>query len=267
MRYRRERVLGRTSANVCAASPLGPLTRLARAPTTRHFWTFAGIASLNLGYGGEPGGGIYHSAYDDFYWYTHFDDPTFVYGRALAQTAGTAVMRLADADLLPFNFSDLYSTVRNYVSDIEKLAETQGNQIRERNREIAEGFFAATSDPAKPPVPPRRSRAAASEFCAAGGRARSLNRSADHYQRAGCAPRNPRRRRLAQLADKVNEELLRTERALTDPNGLPGRPWYKHQLYAPGFYTGYGVKTIPAGARSHRAKAMGSGGTIDSNRG
>ncbi len=80
-------------------------------------------------------------------------------------------------------------------------------------------------------------------------RLRAINsaRAADHYQRsweragqdAGASPAHGG-------LDKVNEELLRSEHALTDPNGLPGRPWYKHQLYAPGFYTGYGVKTIPA---------------------
>ena len=71
-----------------------------------------GIASLNLGFGGEDGGGIYHSIYDDFYWYTHFSDGDFVYGRALAQTVGTAVMRLADADLLPYDFTNFADTVR-----------------------------------------------------------------------------------------------------------------------------------------------------------
>ena len=157
------------------SKPNWPIDALGSGSDYTAFLDFAGIASLNLGYGGEPGGGIYHSAYDDFYWYSHFDDPTFVYGRALAQTAGTAVLRLADADLLPFNFSDLYSTVRSYVSDIEKLAETQGNQIRERNREIAEGLFAATSDPAKPLVPPATEpQPPHLNFAAAGERARFL---------------------------------------------------------------------------------------------
>ena len=72
------------------------------------FLDHLGIASLNMGFGGEDGGGIYHSIYDDFYWYTHFADTDFVYGRALAQTAGTAVMRLADAELLPLRFRRLH---------------------------------------------------------------------------------------------------------------------------------------------------------------
>src|SRR5205823_6032798 len=85
------------------------------------FLDFLGVASLNLGYGGESGGGIYHSIYDDFYWYTHFSDTKFVYGRALAQTAGTAVLRLADADLLPFDFSDSADTIKRYVNELKKL--------------------------------------------------------------------------------------------------------------------------------------------------
>jgi N-acetylated-alpha-linked acidic dipeptidase len=225
-----------------------PIEALGSGSDYTAFLDFAGIASLHLAYGGEPGGGIYHSAYDDFYWYTHFDDPTFVYGRALAQTSGTAVLRLADADLLPFNFADLSSTIHGYVSNIEKLAETQSNRIRERNREIAEGMFGATSDPAKPIlapavelVPPHL------DFASLENALGSLSRSSDHYQRAAAHAQEGRGAALASaFLTQVNEELLQTERALTDPDGLPGRPWFKHQLYAPGFYTGYGVKTIPA---------------------
>src|SRR2546425_2852804 len=118
------------------------------------FLQHLGIASLSLGYGGESGGGIYHSVYDDFYWYTHFGDPDFAYGKALAQTAGSAMLRLADADLLPFDFSDFAETFQRYVHELEKLAKDQTDGIRERNLEIEEGVFTATSDPKKPYVPP-----------------------------------------------------------------------------------------------------------------
>jgi N-acetylated-alpha-linked acidic dipeptidase len=212
------------------------------------FLDFAGIASLNLGYGGESDGGIYHSVYDDFYWYTHFADTTFAYGRALAQTAGTAAMRLADADLLPFNFSDLLSTVRDYVTDLQRLAENQSNQIRERNRQINDGVFSATSDPEKPQVAPAVEAVPPHlNFASLQNALDALNRSADHYQRMYAQAGQDGGAALgrASLA-QVNLELLQSERALTDANGLPGRPWFKHQLYAPGFYTGYGVKTVPA---------------------
>src|SRR5262249_39337056 len=99
------------------------------------------VASLNLGYGGQVEGGIYHSIYDDIYWYTHFDDPDFVYGKALAQTAGIAMMRLAGAELLPYDFANFTDTIRRYISELQKLAASERDEIVERNRQIAEGVF------------------------------------------------------------------------------------------------------------------------------
>src|SRR6202023_1529851 len=98
-----------------------------------------GVASLNIGFEGEDGGGIYHSIYDDFYWYTHFSDTDFVYGRALAQTGGTAVLRLADADLLPFEFSDFADTIQLYTKQVKALARKMREDIEERNLELEEG--------------------------------------------------------------------------------------------------------------------------------
>src|SRR4029077_7061916 len=100
-----------------------------------------GVASINLGFGGEDGGGIYHSIYDDFYWYTHFSDTDFVYGRALAQTGGTAMRRRADADLLPFEFNDFADTVQTYLKELKTLSQKMQDDIRERNKEIEEGVF------------------------------------------------------------------------------------------------------------------------------
>src|SRR5690349_11647482 len=102
------------------------------------FLDHLGIASLNLGFGGEDGSGIYHSIYDDFYWYTHFSDTNFVYGRALAQTAGTAVMRLAGADILPFAFGNLAETAQRYVTELQQLRDRRATEIVERNKEIEE---------------------------------------------------------------------------------------------------------------------------------
>src|SRR5690349_13424742 len=90
-----------------------------------------GVASLNLGYDGEDDGGIYHSIYDDFYWFTHFSDTSFVYGRALAQAVGTAVMRLADADVLPFVFTNLAATTRRYVDELQQLRDARAKEIDE----------------------------------------------------------------------------------------------------------------------------------------
>ncbi len=107
------------------------------------FVHFIGIASLDLGFGGEDGGGIYHSIYDDFYWYTHFSDTDFVYGRALSQTAGTALMRMADAQMLPFDFHNFADTVHMYVGELKKLLTDEQAKIEETNKELDEGVFTA----------------------------------------------------------------------------------------------------------------------------
>jgi N-acetylated-alpha-linked acidic dipeptidase len=209
------------------------------------FLDHLGIASVNLGYGGEAGGGIYHSIYDDFYWYTHFDDSDFVYGRALAQTAGTAVMRLASADVLPFNFVSLSSTIRRYVDELQKLASNRRDEAIETNREIDEGLFTATSDPKKPYVPPSKKAVPPFlNFAPLQNGLDALNRAAERYQAAFHKWSAAQASSPALAA--VNAKLIQSERALTLPDGLPNRPWFKHQIYAPGFYTGYGVKTIPA---------------------
>jgi N-acetylated-alpha-linked acidic dipeptidase len=206
-----------------------------------------GIASLNLGFGGEDQGGIYHSVYDDFYWYTHFSDTDFSYGRALAETIGLAVLRLADAEIIPFDFSDFTDTIRRYVDEIERLEQTERAQIIERNREIDDGVFAATNDPRRPtvgpakePVPPFLNLAPLRNGLAA------LERSSEQYDKAlGHAMENGGSEIAHVALPTLNTELIAVERALTLPDGLPGRPWYRNQIYAPGLYTGYGVKTLP----------------------
>lgn len=206
-----------------------------------------GIASLNLGFGGEDQGGIYHSVYDDFYWYTHFSDADFSYGRALAQTIGLAVLRLADAEIIPFDFSDFTDTIRRYVDEIERLDQTQRAQIIERNREIDDGVFAATNDPRRPtvapakePVPPFLNLAPLRNGLAV------LERSSEQYDKALAHAMEEGGAGIAHVAlPTLDTELISVERALTLPDGLPGRPWYRNQIYAPGLYTGYGVKTLP----------------------
>ena len=202
-----------------------------------------GIASLNLGYGGEDDGGIYHSIYDDFYWFTHFSDTSFVYGRALAQAAGIAVLRLANADLLPFAFTNLAETVQGYVKDLQSLRDRRAEEIAERNRQIEEGLYKFTSDPRDPIIAPGREAPAPQlNFAPLLNALDSLNHASARYEKA--YDRAVAAGRLAN-AKAVNERLIAAERALTSAEGLRNRPWYVHMLYAPGFYTGYGVKTIP----------------------
>ncbi len=172
-----------------------------------------GIASLNTGFGGEGGGGIYHSVYDTFHWYTKFSDGTFEYGRALSQVNGTIVMRLASADVLPFEFANIAETIGRYIDDIEKLAK-RGSPPKQIDLAPL-GRQSARSAKARPVT-------------------RKLSRRAESKGFA-----------TVKQPNALNELLYKSERQLTNEQGLPRRPWFTHQIYAPGFYTGYGVKTIP----------------------
>ncbi|MGH9744237.1 MAG: M28 family metallopeptidase [Candidatus Acidiferrum sp.] len=211
------------------------------------FLQHVGIASLDIGYGGEDGSGIYHSIYDDFYWYTHFGDTTFVYGRTLAQTGGTAMMRLADADLLPFNFSDFAETMQTYVHELKDLSKKMQDEIRERNKEIDEGLFTATADPKKTYVPPTKEEVPPYQnFAPLENAVDAVTRSAAEYHKAlEHANANGGTALAAASLDQVNQLLIQSERKFVTEEGLPNRKWYRHQLYAPGFYTGYAAKTMP----------------------
>jgi len=210
------------------------------------FLDHLGVSSLDIGYGGEDGGGIYHSIYDDFYWFTHFADTEFAYGRALAQTVGTAVIRLADADIVPYQFSNFAETVGRYVSELKKQLEAMQNQIKERNQEITEGVFSATSDPKHPLVPPATEEVPPYlNFAPLDNAVDALSRSADHYDKAAERISQAFVPPSQEALKAINGKLMLTERALTHAEGLPGRPWFKHLVYAPGAYTGYGVKTLP----------------------
>jgi N-acetylated-alpha-linked acidic dipeptidase len=207
------------------------------------FLDHIGVATLDLGYGGEDEQGIYHSIYDDFYWYMHFSDFDFVYGRALSETVGTSVMRLADAEVLPFDFVDQADTVKKYIKDLQKLLKDKQDEITERNKELEEGVFQATNDPRKPKVAPKFEEVPPHlNFAPMENAADTLSRSAERYKRAlGKAQASVGHGDIGAL----NQKLIASERALTNADGLPRRSWYKHLLYAPGIYTGYGVKTVP----------------------
>ena len=207
-----------------------------------------GVASLNLGYSGEgDSGGVYHSIYDDFYWYTHFSDTDFVYGRALAQTIGTAVMRLADAEVLPFDFTNLADTIRMYTEELKNLLKEKQEEIRERNRQIEEGVFRATVDPREPFVPPSMEEVPPHlNFAPLSNGVDALTRAAERYCKALSEAQEDGGSALASGSLRsLNAKLMESERRLTSPEGLPGRDWFRHMIYAPGIYTGYSVKTIP----------------------
>jgi N-acetylated-alpha-linked acidic dipeptidase len=166
-----------------------------------------GIASLNVGFGGDGGGGIYHSIYDSFAWYTRFSDTTFEYGRTLVQAAGTMTMRLADARILPFEFTNFAETVEGYVDDIAKLPK-QGVDLTLLRKGV------------------ERLKSASVGY----------DRAVKAILQTGSLPAETK---------ELNKLLFQSERKLLSAAGLPRREWFKHQIYAPGFYTGYGVKTLP----------------------
>jgi len=203
-----------------------------------------GIASLNLGYGGEDEEGIYHSIYDDFYWYTHFSDTTFVYGRALAQTAGTLVLRAAQADVLPYDFAALADTLRVYDTEVKALLETRRTEAKERKAALDLNAYALTSDPKQPTIPPAAWQTPPFlNFAPLDNALAALDKSAAHYTKARMAVQD---KTLSEASLKtLNEQLAQAERKLTSEQGLPRRPWMQHLIYAPGWYTGYGAKTLP----------------------
>ncbi len=204
------------------------------------FLQHLGITTLDLGYGGEDGGGEYHSIYDSFDDYRRFKDPTFVYGVALSKTAGHAILRMADADLLPFDFRSLQATIDKYAKELSDMTDNMRESTDMENLLIKTNDFALAADPAKHEQPPgAKASVPKIDFTALKTALDSLKKSADKLAAAWSS--------AAQTDadhDKLNQALYHAEQQLLG-DGLPRRPWYRHTIYAPGFYTGYGVKTLP----------------------
>jgi N-acetylated-alpha-linked acidic dipeptidase len=158
------------------------------------------------------------------------------------------VLRMADAELLPYNFANTADTVETYVDEVKKLLKSEQDEIAEKNKQIDEGVFAATSDPKNPIAAPKREEVPPFlNFAPLENGATALTASAKDYQKAVKAVQGNGGAALdAASIDQVNLLLMQTERAFFSEAGLPGRSWFKHQIYAPGAYTGYGVKTLPA---------------------
>ena len=205
------------------------------------FIQHAGIPSLDLGFGGEGSGGEYHSIYDDYYDFTTFKDPGFKYEVALAQTAGRAVLRMANADVLPFDFTHLYNTINGYADELIKLLNDSRESTTIENKMIQSGDYNVGEDPTKKLMAPlTKSAVPYLDFSPLQNALVELKKSADSLK--------------VVFQDKIknnsvtaefNQSLYQAEQQLLNENGLPRRAWYKHTIYAPGFYTGYGVKTMP----------------------
>jgi N-acetylated-alpha-linked acidic dipeptidase len=225
-----------------------PIEALGSGSDYTPFLQHLGICAINLGFNGEDvDGSIYHSTYDSFDHFIRFGDPKFAYGVALAQTAGHLVLRAADADILPMRFGDLGDAVARYVADVEKLADRERDQSARTRRLIDEGAFRLAGDPDQPRAAPQAPGGVPRiEFRELREAAVRLQKSAMSYDSAlANASEGDFRLPPAELK-ALNGLLQGVEQTLLSARGLPGREWYQHMLYAPGRYTGYAAKTLPA---------------------
>jgi N-acetylated-alpha-linked acidic dipeptidase len=211
------------------------------------FLEHLGIASLDLGFGGEDdNAGIYHSRYDSFDHYVRFGDPTFEYGVALAKVAGHIVLRTADANVLPLRFADFSTTLNRYVGELHALVDQTRKDTAQQHQLLDRHAFTLAADPTRPVAPPARdSDVPTIDLAPLDQAARQLDDSVKAYQAAYAALATNDFALPAAQQRRLDSAMGRMEQALTDPAGLPTRPWFKHMIYAPGMLTGYGVKTVP----------------------
>jgi N-acetylated-alpha-linked acidic dipeptidase len=209
------------------------------------FLQHLGIASLNIGFGGESGGGSYHSIFDSYDHYSRFGDPGFAYGITLAKTAGRATLRMANADVLPFRFGNFADNVQMYLGEVKQLAASMRTETELHNRLVENDSYEIASDPTKTYVPPEAKEPvphinfapvenAVARLEAAAARYDELMTSAVSQGLLGGG-----------TGERLNNLLQGMEQRMTREEGLPRRPWFRHMIYAPGFWTGYGVKTLP----------------------
>ena len=208
------------------------------------FLQHLGIASLNISYGGENRGGSYHSQYDSFEHYTRFGDPEFSYGVTLSKTTGRLALRLANADVLPMRFENFADNVGLYASEVMELLEGVRASTDRNNRLVAMRAHVLAADPTKTYVPPELEEGVPylnfaplqNSVHRLEASARALDTALQRVVEGGASNMD---------VEALNRVLRSTERLMTSDDGLPRRPWYRHQVYAPGFHTGYGVKTLP----------------------
>lgn len=224
-----------------------PIAALGSGSDYSAFLQHLGIASLNIGFSGEEDqSGVYHSRYDSFDHYVRFGDPDFAYGVALSKVAGHAVLRMADADVLPMRFSDFSDTFTRYVANLHDAIDGMRKDTRQQHDLLDAHAYALVSDPTRPiGAPARDSEIAAIDLAPLDAAAKHLARSASAFDSAYGARAAAGFQLTPTQQRDIDTAMARMEQALTDPDGLPGRGWYKHMIYAPGLLTGYGVKTVP----------------------
>jgi N-acetylated-alpha-linked acidic dipeptidase len=206
------------------------------------FLQHLGISSLNLGFGGEGSGGEYHSIFDSYDLFTRFKDPGFNYGIALSKTAGRVTLRLANAEVLPVDFNSFYKTVAEYATDIKTMTDNMRAQTEIQNRMIKENLFDLAKDQTKTYHAPEIKEAVPFlNFSDLDNTLAQLKTSVEEFQKLYTGAT----RLSLEKQQQLNAVLYQAERSLLQEKGLPRRSWYRHQIYAPGYYTGYGVKTLP----------------------
>jgi N-acetylated-alpha-linked acidic dipeptidase len=224
-----------------------PIYALGSGSDYSAFLEHLGLASLDLGFSGEDDNdGIYHSRYDSFDHFDRFGDPGFKYEVALAQVAGRVVMRTADAEVLPMRFGDFSDTLDRYVGELHKLVEKTKKDTEAQHKLLAMHAYELESDPTRPVgAPARDSDVPKIDLAPLDDSAKKLKASAQAYEDAYNARAAQGLQLPADQVRKINVLMASMEQRLTDPDGLPGREWFKHMVYAPGMLTGYGVKTVP----------------------
>ncbi|MFT3789986.1 MAG: transferrin receptor-like dimerization domain-containing protein [Rudaea sp.] len=235
------------NAQIAAKGGDLPIGALGSGSDYSAFLQHLGIASINLGFGGEDdNGGIYHSRYDSFEHFDRFGDPGFKYEVALAQVAGRVVLRTAAADVLPMRFGDFSATLDRYVVQLHKLADDERKKADAQHALLDAHAYELVSDPTRPVAPPERlSDVPAIDFAPLDAAAKNLHASAQAFDAAYATRAAAGFKLSAGQSAQIDELMGRMEQSLTDPVGLSGREWFKHMIYAPGLLTGYGVKTVP----------------------
>ncbi len=228
----KKEILGRSSMEIDALGSGSDFT-----PFIQHL----GIPSLNIGFGGEDDGGEYHSIYDSYDLYKRFKDGKFEYGVALVKTAGRMTMRMANADVLPYDFNGFYKTVNGYATEVMSLLDNMREATEVENQMITEKRYELANDPTrKLVVPAKKESVPFLNFASLQNSLNQLKGAAEEFGTLQAANPSPN----TNLAT-INKTLLQAEQKLLLGDGLPSRPWFKHSIYAPGLYTGYGVKTLP----------------------
>ena len=204
----------------------------------------AGVPVLNLGFGGESSGGSYHSIFDSYNHYKRFNDGNYVYGTTLAKVNGRLVLRLSEADILPFRFVNMAENIGSFIESNKKLAEAVEKKTENRNKLLDKKAFTIAGNPKKTYLPPKRLSVVPDfDFSPLDESHKRLEASAWKYEKALAGVKKGFL--SAEHKSQVNQLLREVEQAMTRSDGLPRRKWFKNMIYAPGFYTGYGVKTLP----------------------